>query len=117
MVPQIAVNWRHTFHNRPPRTQGRTNNYSTMDGRMNGAFGLAHKARVIGKRERVQWANDTSSAVGSGRGGGGGECGGGGVDGGSDGGGGGSGTGGGRGISWDDPLLPESSIFTFVEEA
>ena len=37
--------------------------------------------------------------------------------GGSGGGGGSSGVGGGRSISWDDPLLAESSIMVFIEKA
>ena len=35
----------------------------------------------------------------------------------SDGGGSSGGVAGGRGISWDDPLLKESSIFSFIEKA
>ena len=44
--------------------------------------------------------------------------GGGGCGGGGDGGGGGGGSSGGvHGISWDDPLLADSSIFVFIEKA
>ena len=43
--------------------------------------------------------------------------GGGGNGGGGGGGGGGSCIGGGRGISWDDPLVTDSSIFVFIEKA
>ena len=53
---------------------------------------------------------------GGGRGGGGGG-GGGSSGGGGSGGGGSGGVAGGRGISWDDPLLKESSIFSFIEKA
>ena len=44
-------------------------------------------------------------------------CDGGGGRGGGGGGGGSGGVADGRGISWDDPLLKESSIFSFIEKA